>query len=37
MIRNDRRIGMRLMAGLASACLLALAACSAGAPETARS
>jgi iron(III) transport system substrate-binding protein len=28
MIRNDRRIGMRLMAGLASACLLALAACS---------
>jgi iron(III) transport system substrate-binding protein len=28
MIRKDRRIGMRLMAGLASACLLALAACS---------
>jgi iron(III) transport system substrate-binding protein len=28
MIRNDRRIGMRLMAGLATTCLLALAACS---------
>jgi iron(III) transport system substrate-binding protein len=28
MIRKDRRIGMRLMAGLASTCLLALAACS---------